>query len=120
MNAVSQRFENELAGLINSHGRSLNDNQVITVLERAIDEAYAACGEPEPSKLRVAMIAALKVAQHALTVSNGLRATDLTEAQVQKFLQDGKSRADLEFDIDNTADLATIDAAIAQAEAVAK
>lgn len=60
MDAASQRFEDDLTALIQRHGQWLTDNQVITVLERAVDEAYAICGEPEPSKLRLGMIAALK------------------------------------------------------------
>jgi hypothetical protein len=60
MDAATKRFENELTGLIERHGSGLTDNQVITVLERALDEAFVIAGDIEPSKKREEMIAALK------------------------------------------------------------
>jgi hypothetical protein len=58
--STAQRFEDELTGLIERYGAVLTDNQVITVLERALDEAFAIAGEVEPSKTRLAMATALK------------------------------------------------------------
>lgn len=51
MDAATKRFENELTGLIERHGATLTDNQVITVLERALDEALAIAGDPERTKI---------------------------------------------------------------------
>lgn len=44
-------FETELAALIERHARMLTSNQIITGLERALDEALVLAGEAEASKL---------------------------------------------------------------------
>lgn len=60
-----------------------------------------------------ALINALKLAEHALITTENLRATDLTEAQINDFLRAGKSRSDLEFVIEHSRELEAIQGALA-------
>ncbi|CAB4188103.1 hypothetical protein UFOVP1166_51 [uncultured Caudovirales phage] len=53
------RFETELADLINRYAHNLTSDQVITVLERALDEALVIAGETEASTVRLALLATL-------------------------------------------------------------
>ena len=53
------RFETELADLINRYAHNLTSDQVITVLERALDEALVMAGETEASTVRLALLATL-------------------------------------------------------------
>jgi hypothetical protein len=55
-----EAFETELAGLIERHGRKLTDNQIITGLERALDEALVVAGDPEASRVRRELVEALR------------------------------------------------------------
>lgn len=64
---IDETFETELAGLVERHGKRLTDNQIITGLERALDEALVLAGEPEASKVRCELLAALKLAEDVLS-----------------------------------------------------
>jgi hypothetical protein len=57
--AETHRFEMDLAALINRYGTTLTSDQVITTLERALDEALVIAGEPEASAVSLALLAAL-------------------------------------------------------------
>lgn len=57
---ATEAFEHELAALIERHGHKLTDNQIITTLERALDEALVVAGDLEASRVRIHLIAALK------------------------------------------------------------
>lgn len=60
MMSTCEIFESELAALIEHHGKKLTDNQIITGLERALDEALVLAGDPEATKVRRELIEALR------------------------------------------------------------
>lgn len=53
-------FETEMAALINRHATKLTSDQIITTLERALDEALVIAGEPEATKVQRGMVEALQ------------------------------------------------------------
>lgn len=53
-------FESELAALIERHGQKLSDNQIITALERALDEALVHAGDMEATRVRRQLADALR------------------------------------------------------------
>lgn len=65
-----EAFAKELQALIAVHGRWLNDNQIITTLERALSRAWGDACEPQPASLFAAapkMLEALKSAEPVLS-----------------------------------------------------
>ena len=57
---------------------------------------------------------ALEEARHALVVTEGLRATDLTAKQFEAALARGVARGEIEWTLDQRAPITAIDAALAQ------
>lgn len=57
--AKVQDFAKDLAGLVSKYDMTLTSNEIITTLERALDDELALCGDVEASKARRLLTEAL-------------------------------------------------------------
>jgi hypothetical protein len=65
--AVAEDFETELAALLERHSVRLTSEQIITGLERTLDEALVLAGDPEATKVRAALVEVVpELLQHSL------------------------------------------------------